>query len=854
MLPKLLTKSSLNIVMKKCLLLFVLLLAASTAPAVSTIDLNGDWLISGFDPAGTRRISDLSGRVPGQVHPDLERAGLIADPFWRDQADICQWVETYEWRYRRTFTVPAGFSRQWAVLQFDGLDTFATILLNGKELGRTDNMFIPHEFEVSKWLREGENTIEVRFAPPVAAIADKPYRKQFAVFDATGARTYIRRMQCGFGWDWVHRLVSAGIWRSCRIVSYPEVRVNDVFAWTSALSETEAQIQVEVTSTLRNKEGGSRLCVAILDPKGEKVWQNTVQAKSGITKMEAQITRPQWWWPNGLGAHTLYQVTAEVVSADDQVLQQETRQIGLRTVSIEEIPDTDNKGKTFTLVINGTRVFAKGGNWVPADPFPSRVTPDKYNRLIGQARDAGVNILRSWGGGIYEPEAFWEACDRMGIMVSQDFLLACADYPEADKAFTAGLKNEFATAARLLRNHPSLVFWCGDNELGLNSGPDKDWNFKKFQQEVNTPMMKELDPSRPFRLTSPYGGLDKNNSPRAGDSHRASQLSETMYDSDMRDYRKIIDETYGRFMSEHSTGGSPPKRTLLRFMNESDLVRHEMWEYHTSDNPYLGRKQGLTIGQVFEREANLLYGNPGDDVDRRIRQQEYLQYEFVRLGLEGARRRKFDCSGIQLWMFNDCWPAIGWSVLDYWGNRKASWYALAAGCRPVMSAAEVTTNAVHWWVSNDQLKPADVTLEIRVQPWSGKTRWSKKITLTVPANSSVDATNLSLDEIKKIMGNDSALVCDLDCAADHDRSWWFPGLPLEMKLPSAKLQVSERRGEGEGAITIHAENWARVVTLDANVDFSDNYFELMPGETRTINWKAPERSFSGKIGASCWNP
>ena len=824
---------------------------SSAQPA--TINLDGDWTLTGFDADGTRKISDLTARVPGQVHLDLERAGLIADPFWRDQADLCQWVEKCEWRYRRTFTVPAGFSREWAVLQFDGLDTFATILLNGKELARTDNMFIPHEFEISKWLRDGENTLEVRFAPPVAAIADKPYRKQFAVFDATGARTYIRRMQCGFGWDWVHRLVSAGIWRSCRVVSFPGARVADVFAWTTALSESEAQLNLEINSILRGTNA-AELRVAISDPNGKKVCQNIEPAKSGVTKMEAHISRPEWWWPNGLGAHPLYQVTAELLAADGTVLHRQSKQVGLRTVSIEEIPDADGMGKTFTLVINGTRVFVKGGNWVPADPFPARVTADKYNRLIGQARDAGVNMLRSWGGGIYEPEAFWEACDRMGIMVSQDFLLACADYPDADKAFTDGLKKEFATAARQLRNHPSLVFWCGDNELGLNSGPDKDWNFKNFQAQVTAPMMKELDPSRPFRPTSPFGGLDKNNSPRAGDCHWASQLSEQMYDSDMRDYRKIIDETYGRFMSEHSTGGSPPKRTLLKFMNESDLAGHEMWEYHTSDNPYIGRKQGLTIGQVFEREADLLYGNPGGDTDRRIRQQEYLQYEFVRLGLEGARRRKFDCSGIQLWMFNDCWPAIGWSVLDYWGNRKASWYALAAGCRPVLAAAQVTTNAVHWWVSNDQLQPAKVTLEIRVQPWSGKARWSKKIVLTVPANASVDAANFPLDEMEKIMGADAALVCDLDCAAGRDRSWWFPGLPQEMKMPPAKLEVSEQRGEGEGAITIHADNWARVVTLDADVDFSDNYFELLPGETRTITWKSPNRSFGGAIGVSCWNP
>jgi beta-mannosidase len=442
----------------------------------------------------------------------------------------------------------------------------------------------------------------------------------------------------------------------------------------------------------------------------------------------------------------------------------------------------------------------------------------------------------------------------MGLMVSQDFLLACANYPEDDPAFTAGLNKEFSTAVRLLRNHPSLVFWSGDNELGLNTGPQQDWNLKKFQQQVTAPMMRELDPSRPFRPTSPFGGSDENNSPLAGDCHRNAQMSEAMINSDMRDYRTLIDQTTGRFISEEATGGSPPKRTLLRFMTETDLASPWMWEFHTSDNPYIGRTLGLTIGQIFKREAAQLYGDPAGDVDRRIRQEEYLQYEFTRLGMESARRRKFWCSGIQFWMFNDCWPAIGWSLVDYWGGRKASWYGAAAGCRSVIAAQEVTTNKICWWVCNDRLQPVEVTLDVRVQPWSGAARWTKSVKLTVPANASVNAIELPRDGMKQTLGDDAALVCDLKYVGGSDCSWWFPGLPREMHLPSAKLTVSQKCGEDEGSVTIYSENWARVVTLDAAVDFSDNYFELMPGETRTITWKSPVRPFAGKIHVSCWNP
>ena len=829
---------------------------ASDAPSPAgsstrTLALDGSWEISGYDPEGTRRISGVSGQVPGHVHPALERAGLIADPLWRDQAEQCQWVERWQWRYRRTFQVPAGFPQRWVMLQFDGLDTFATIFLNGKTVGTTDNMFIPHEFDVTHWLRTGTNTIEVRFEPVKAAVAGKPYHKYFAVFDAEGVRTYVRRVQCTFGWDWVHRLVSAGIWQPCRIVSYPDARIEDLFAWTSTLTHESADVKLELATAVRHGTTAEAR-VRILAPDGRTVWEKTVAVSGPVTRLDAHIADPQWWWPNGAGEHPLYRVEAVLVDAAGAVLDRRSLETGLRTVALEEVPDADGKGKTFTLLVNGTRIFAKGGNWVPADPFPSRITADHYARLLGQARDAGINMLRSWGGGIYEPPAFWQACDRMGIMVSQDFLLACAFYPEDDPTFTGPLRHEFAAAIRMLRNHPSLVFWCGDNELGLNSKPGDVWSFKKFHEQVTAPLVHAMDPSRFFRPTSPYGG-PINNSPLGGDCHLSSQLSEKMVYGEVQDYRALIDQTSGRYMSEHATGGSPPMRTLLRFMTEDDLKSDAMWEYRTNDNPYMGTKQGLTLKEIMHRQAAALYGDPGDDMVRKVHQLEYLQYEFARLGMESARRRKFWCSGIQFWMFNDCWPANGWSVVDYWGGRKAGWYGQAAGCRPVIAASSVVDDEFCCWVSNDLLHAVDVDLEIRVQPWQGAPRWTKKLSLTVPANASQAAIRVPMAELKQKLGDDAAIVCDLKHSKGFDRSWWFPGLPKEMRLPKARLTVSQSRGEDEGSVTIRTDHWARVVTLDADLDFSDNYFELLPGESRTITWKAAKRPFAGEIGVSCWN-
>ena len=812
------------------------------------LSLDGSWDLTGIDPDSKKDIK-IEGTVPGQVHPDLMRAGIIADPFWRMQAEQCQWVENWEWRYTKTFNVPENFTNKWLMLQFDGLDTYASIYLNGKLVGKTNDMFIPFEFNISKeWLKIGKNEIEVRLAPALASVADK--KKSDPIFDASGKRIYIRRMQCTFGWDWVNRLVTAGIWRSCRIVAYQDVRVDDIFAYTSSLTKEKAVEKIQVTTSSINPKA-KKLTIFMTDPAGKKVWESTTALTSTTVDIEAAITKPQMWWPNGAGEHPLYNLTAVLFDDQNKELHRKIIETGIRTVTMEEIPDKDNKGSSFTIVMNGERIFAKGGNWVPADPFPSKITTEKYNRLIGQARDAGMNILRSWGGGILEPEAFWHACNTMGIMITQDFLMACASYPEDDPEFVASVQTEVAKIVKMIRNNPCLIFYAGDNELGAGSSPTGNWSLKKMHETMTGPLVRSLDPSRVFRPTSPYGG-DPNNSVLAGDNHTNAQYTNELRSGDMRNYREIIDTVCNaRFMSEHATAGAPPKRSLLKFMTESDLAKDEMWEYHTKDNP-CAPPGHLTLYKVVESEAKFLYGDWGNDIDQRISKMEYLQYDYVRLATESSRRRMFYTSGIQFWMFNDCWPASGWSMVDYFGYRKASWYAAANANKPVIAACQKTKKFIKWWLCNDLFKSIKIDVEIKVQPTAGDPLWTKKLSITVPANSSIEAYEMELATMAKQYGKNAIIVCDIKYENGSDRSWFYDGKPGEIPFQKVNLTVSQKRTEYQGEITIHADKWARVVTLDADVDFSDNYFELLPGETKVITWKSLQPYF-GEIGVSCWN-
>lgn len=813
--------------------------------------LDGNWELTGYNPDKSKFIK-LEASVPGQVHQDLLKAGLISDPFWRDNAEQCQWPEHWEWRYKKTFNLPADFLQHKLILQFDGLDTYAEIYINGRKLGNTEDMFLPYEFDVSgDWLMPQNNVLEVRFLPIESMAGDKAKLKLYSGAFGDYMRPYVRRMQCTFGWDWVTRFITAGIWKSCRIASYPVARVEDVFAYTKTLTADEAVMELAV-KTIDYQKSDLRLKLQLLDPKGKIAWEQTSAVNNPEMKFDVSVHHPQLWWPNGAGEHPLYQVTAILMNKAGEELHRYTVETGIRTVTIEELPDADKHGKSFTLIVNGKKIFAKGGNWIPADPFPARISGEKYDLLIRQAHDAGMNMLRSWGGGIYEADAFWHACNRMGIMVSQDFLLACARYPEDDQDFRTLLTKEFTANIKRLRNNPSLVFWCGDNELGLGRKPSDNWSCKRLQQTLTAPLLAKMDPSRKFTPTSPYGEDSlTTNSSKYGDCHLSGYMNDDVRFGDLKDYRKIIAvNSTGRFTSESSTAGSPSKRSLLKFMNEEDLSTNEMFEFHTKDNPY--SRGGLTLFRFLQKSASALYG-VAQNTDRRISQLEYTQYDFVRLSMECSRLHKFYSSGILFWMYNDCWPAVGWSLVDYWGNRKAGWYAFASASQPVIAACDPGDKTIKWWICNDEFKDVKVKVKVSVQPVEGEPRWSKQLDVVVPANSSKVALEVPVDQMKEKLGNDAVLVCEAGYAGGYDRSYWTSGLPKEVQYPENKLMVSQKGNGYEGEVTVKTDKWARVVSLDADVDFEDNYFDMLPGETRTIKWKSRGVKITEPIKVTSWN-
>ena len=813
---------------------------------IQPITLDGPWKLVGIDPQGERKL-ELTGQVPGHVHPDLQAAGIIPDPFWRDQVTECQWVEKWDWHYSREFEVIPGMDTSWAVLEFAGLDTFAVIILNGREIGRTENMFVPHRFEVGGLLKTGANLLAVQFLTQNKVVGDKPFDRYASLF--VDDRVFVRRMQCTYGWDWVHRMVSHGIWRPVTLSIYDSARIDDAFVYTEKLEEGLARLQVEVTTERRTSDP-LRLKLEIRDPQDQPVWRGEYSVEGPVFNAAPQISNPQLWWPNGIGEHPLYTLHVTLGRPNQASLETRAIPFGIRTVAHEEIPD--EIGSSYTVLINGQRIFCKGANWVPADPFPSRITPEHYGRLVQLAHDGNTNLLRIWGGGIYEPEPFWQACDRLGVMVSQDFVMACADYPEDDPEFLEQLRQEFAKAIRLLRNHPSLIFWAGNNENGIWGDQDADFAGKKISVEIAGPLLRRLDPARPFRITSPYGGKI-NNCREVGDCHDSAWFSEEFFRSDMTDYYERVENFWGRFLSESAVPGAPPMRTLLRFMTPEDVAdpKGVIWDFHTKDNPYKGFDD-MNQYDMLEITARKMYGER-TDIAAKVATLEYVQYDWIRMMTEAARRRKYFCSAIQYWMYNDCWPASGWAMIDYYGFPKAGWHGARRSFAPVIASIQEKEGEIRLWVCNDRLEAVRGTLTFKVQPWQGEALLTREIGFDVPANQSVVVRAIPQSELEGIFGPQTILICDLETAQESDRAFYYRGLPKNMELPAAKLIIQQEGNGRVGSVTIHTDNYARVVELEADLDFSDNYFEMLPGEKRTIRWTAPREPFTGAIPVRCWN-
>ena len=806
------------------------------------IDLCGAWRLTCNDsPIGA---IDISGTVPGCVHTDLIGHGIIKDIFYRDNSKNVQWIENCDFTYTKSFTVDSVSNN--AYVEFEGLDTYADVYLNGVKLGEVDDMFIPYEFCVDGIVREGENTLEVRFFSPVKRVEGLPlYTGAF-----TRERMNTRRIQCTYSWDWVDRFVTMGIYRPVRLAFREKNEIDSVYVYTSDVNPYSAQIKLEIS--LRDFcDCGDVVRIEICAPDGKTVISKDRVAFQPRIYDTFDIANAELWYPAGYGAQPLYTVTVTSPTS------KKTEKIGIRKVTIIQIEDPEgseyknlslelqklphlaefDKNKAtagFIIAVNNVRIMCKGGDWVPCDPFPSSESPEKITRLLEMSVAGGVNMIRVWGGGIFERDEFYSECDRLGILVSQDFLMACGTYPEHEEWFIKALNKETRAAALRLRNRACLVYWCGDNENAVY-GTENTNNFPGYRSAAfgAEPVLRELDPHRCFLASSPYGG-ELYGSATRGTSHVTSYLGDIfpyITNTDMKNYRNYFDRMLARFCCEYPAFGMSFVSSLEKYMTREDIFDDEkmsMAEFHTKTNPHLA----TPLFETYLNMAQKIFGAFRDGEDRVLKYQ-LIHCDLIRLSMELYRRNKGYSWGLTYWMLNDCWPAAaGWSLIDYYACPKPAYYTFKRSTAAVIASVSEKDGQLSVHVCNDSLSRAIGNARLYVHDFKqNRDVWEKNVEFSVAENASERVFECELSGLGTLLSENTIIICDLESNLGCDRAIFvkdrFCDLSLEFTAP---VIVSETDDE----YVITTEKFNPYVMIDVPFLLSDNCFALKAGEKKTI--------------------
>lgn len=787
---------------------------------MNRIDLYGIWRFCGED--GVWR----QGTVPGCVHTDLFS---MDEMFWEKNSEKCQFIEHQQWTYVKEFQVEE--LRENAELVFEGLDTYCDIYLNDTKIGSVQNMFIPHKFSVDGILRRGSNTLKVQFFSPIKAVEGK--KSLPGCF--TTERLHSRRMQCTYGWDWVERFVTCGIYRPVYLVFHNKMELEDVYVITDQVDAYSAQIKIK--EHFRGFETGGLVKTEVLDPQGTVIHCNESWCQEEESVLYCDVKKPQLWYPHTYGEQPIYTLR---ITVGEQVTCQK---FGIRTVKIMQLKDTDesmirkckalqntrtgvewDKNEDFAgfiLLVNGVRIFCTGANWVPCEPFPSAETDEKITKNLEMAVCTGINMLRVWGGGLFEKQHLYDECDRLGILVTQDFLMACGTYPETDDEFQEHLRKEAEFAAIYLRNHPSLVWWTGDNENAV-SGDDTQSNYcgRLSARKVIASVLEKLDYNRRFLFSSPYGGTPYASKTR-GTTHNTNFLWDMfMYfgKEDLSDYRERWKEFIARFIAEEPVMGAACKRSVDAFIAKENQSDYDMWLHHSKGNPGLPRE----LFDYMDDFAKGLFGEYQDFEDHYFKLR-YLQYEWIRFTLGYARSNLWFNSGIVYWMFNDCWPAfMGWALVDYYLRPKAGYYALQHFGKPISAYIEKNENEYKLHISD--ILEKNVACDLCVSVLNTGTNQLRSI-LEEKTVVCADVISRSL-EVQ--LGVNDILIAEVSTEDYTVRNWYREGAPKLAKTDAVVCQ------EIEGGVELQAARYVHVVEIEGVEAPSDNYFSLLPGEKRKI--------------------
>lgn len=789
------------------------------------LNLTGQWLFKN----NTDNTPFYTANVPSTNYTDLLSHNLIPDPFLKLNEKETVWVGDKDWLYKKSFMISTDvISQERIELVVDCLDAICEIYLNGNLVAKTYNAHLGYRFNVKPFLIEGENTLEILFLSPVKyAQSEKDRISKQTLVKNFDKRIFIRKNQSHFDWDWGPEIPYSGITKDIYLDYGKDMRIVDFLV---EQNHGDNYVSLDVSFRIKGNIDNDTLnfyTIRVTDPNGNQTIKTGVV--NSCVKRTILIENPILWWThelNPVDIQALYKV--EILLGENGAIDSQVSHIGLRTIVLDR--SKDKFGSNFRFILNGVPIFAKGANWIPADSMIDRVNGKTFEFYVNSCIKANMNMIRVWGGGFYEDERFYAECDRKGILIWQDFCFACRPYPFFDDKFSSNVREEIAYNVKRIRNHPSLALWCGNNEIEQMSNT---WFWhalmvkanKKFFWEELEPELRKYDKVTAFIPTSPVGV--EFNKAVSSDNHGDNHMWVVWHGlQDVKYYRK----RKTRFCSEFGFESLPDMKTIEKYADKED--------YSITSKVFLAHQKCMLGNQKMEYYITSRFRLPKNFEDY-VYLSQACQMECIKDATEFWRRNRDRSNGSLYWQLNDCWPVCSWSSIDYYGNYKALQYHAKHFFNPVMVSIEGDKKGVKVYLLNDTLQTKSCKLIFKVVDFSSGVVELKESKHSLENLSIQKVYDIPMRDIKsKYNLNNVAIVCDLivDDVKINSKTYLFKNEKC-LKLSKLEYQKEVRVKNDKIYITLTSNKFARLVRVTDRYSmepFSDNWFDLLPGESKTI--------------------
>lgn len=791
--------------------------------------------------------------VPGVVHTDLIDNKIIEDPFFRLNERDVQWVDKEDWIYETSFDLLNEMKNKNNIrIHFKGLDTYADVYLNDKMILESNNMFREWKIDITNLLKERDNKLKIYFhspikkamplweASPIKYRASNDQSENGGIFDRK-VSVYTRKAGYHYGWDWGPRLVTSGIWRPITLEAWNEAKIETIQIEQKEVSTKRALLDNKL-EILSDKDI-TNVKVTIADEKsGKELGKTIANLHKGLNSINIPYTieKPKLWWCNGLGEAHLYNIKT-ILTAENRVIDSQVNKVGVR--SIEVVRQTDEHGIGFYFKVNGIPVFSKGANYIPCDIFLPRVTKDIYKKTVLDAANSNMNMLRVWGGGVYEDDYFYDLCDEYGILVWQDFMFACSVYP-SEGDLLENIRQEAIDNVKRIRNHPSLAIWCGNNEIMdalFNWGGGWLNGYKKQSLEYGETVWKqyydlfhvtlpkvvaEYDPSTYYLPSSPFSDMKGSRNEKVGDYHYWTTWQQGLSIS-------TFNKAKSRYFSEYGFQSFPAFETVKQYAPNPDD-----WDIY-SDVMMWHQRGGVNANKTIEKCIINEYGN-AKNFESFLYLSQLLQADAIKIAIEAHRRNMPYCMGSLYWQHNDCWPVASWSSRDYYGRWKAQHYYVRKAFKDVLISPIEENNTLKIYAVSDRLKAFSGKLSVSIMTFDGTEVSKTENKVKIQKNTStflysIDTENLVKGNNKKNIYLYASLVDDKGNTFDNV---YFFTLQKDIAFPLARIEKTIEKTSNGFRIKLSSDKFTRGVYLfteNSTCFFEDNFFDILPDKPMFIN-------------------